>query len=440
MLSRIGRFAAFIGHARARHLLLACGVLIGVALATSTVLLLLELRRHDIAGAERELRNLSLVLAADTDRGLQAVELVQLGLIEHLREVGIDSPEKLDAAAGSLEMHQDLKDRIAGVSHIAALALVDRYGRRLNFTRSWPPPQVDDSNRDFVQAQLAPGAPPLFISAPSQSKSSGSWTICFTRRINASDGQLIGIVVATIETSYFEQFFSRISLEGEGSFVLYRNDGMLLARYPHVDPKIGKAFGDTVNFARVLASLDHGTVRQDSLLDGRSRLIAPRSLAHYPLVFAVTNTTDAILGVWRTQVRIFGGAALVLELIIVGVILLGVRHQYSYEKLEAANAAQLRAEAAQAVALSELHLSQQREHAERELHGQSLRFDTALNNMVQGLLMFDHDGHLLVVNRRFRDLFGLAECDIIARHELSRRGGAHPYGQQHRRRGDARDP
>jgi diguanylate cyclase (GGDEF)-like protein len=413
MLSRIGRLAAFIGHARARYLLLACGLLIGLVLAIGTVLLLLELRRHDITDAERELRNLSLVLAEDTDRGLQAVELVQLGLIEHLRQLGIDSPEKLEAEAGSLAVHQDLKERIAGVSHIAALALVDRYGRRLNITRSWPLPQVDDSDRDFVQAQRAPDAPALFISAPSQSKSSGRWTIYFTRRFSASDGRLIGIVVATIETDYFERFFSRVSLEGEGSFALYRNDGMLLARYPHVDPKIGKAYGDTANFTRVHASVDRGVVRQDSLLDGRSRLIAPHSLVHYPVVIAVTNTMDAILAVWRGQIRIFGGAALLLELVIAGIILLCVRHLRSCEKLEAANTAQLRAETAQAAAMSELHLSQQRERAGRELHSHCLRFDTALNNMVQGLLMFDHAGQLLVVNRRFCELFDVPDGELL---------------------------
>ena len=100
MLSRIGRLAAFIGHARARYLLLACGLLIGLVLAGGTLVLLLELRRHDIADAELELRDLTLVLAADSDRGLQAVEVVQFGLIKHLRELGIDLPGKTGGRGG----------------------------------------------------------------------------------------------------------------------------------------------------------------------------------------------------------------------------------------------------------------------------------------------------------------------------------------------------
>ncbi|HWO34883.1 MAG TPA: diguanylate cyclase [Candidatus Acidoferrum sp.] len=38
---------------------------------------------------------------------------------------------------------------------------------------------------------------------------------------------------------------------------------------------------------------------------------------------------------------------------------------------------------------------------------QSLRFDAALNNMVQGLLMYDSAGRLIVSNRRFAELFGV---------------------------------
>ena len=37
-----------------------------------------------------------------------------------------------------------------------------------------------------------------FISEPSQSETTGEWTIYFSRRFEAPDGQLIGIVVSTI--------------------------------------------------------------------------------------------------------------------------------------------------------------------------------------------------------------------------------------------------
>jgi diguanylate cyclase (GGDEF)-like protein len=45
--------------------------------------------------------------------------------------------------------------------------------------------------------------------------------------------------------------------------------------------------------------------------------------------------------------------------------------------------------------------------AARKLERQNLRFDAALNNMAQGLLMYDSGGRLVVSNRRFAETFGV---------------------------------
>jgi diguanylate cyclase (GGDEF)-like protein len=44
-----------------------------------------------------------------------------------------------------------------------------------------------------------------------------------------------------------------------------------------------------------------------------------------------------------------------------------------------------------------------------ELEMQNFRFDTALNNMIHGLTMFDGNHRLVVCNQRYRDLYGIPE-------------------------------
>lgn len=44
----------------------------------------------------------------------------------------------------------------------------------------------------------------------------------------------------------------------------------------------------------------------------------------------------------------------------------------------------------------------------RQLHARNLHFDTALTNMVQGLCMFDKDQTLIVVNKRYLEIYGFA--------------------------------
>jgi signal transduction histidine kinase len=44
----------------------------------------------------------------------------------------------------------------------------------------------------------------------------------------------------------------------------------------------------------------------------------------------------------------------------------------------------------------------------RQLHAKNMQFDTALGNMVQGLCMFDKEQRLIVVNRRYLEIYGFS--------------------------------
>lgn len=48
----------------------------------------------------------------------------------------------------------------------------------------------------------------------------------------------------------------------------------------------------------------------------------------------------------------------------------------------------------------------------QQLHAKNIHFDTALSNMVQGLCMFDKDQRLIVVNRRYLDMYGFSP-DVV---------------------------
>src|SRR4029079_10741634 len=50
----------------------------------------------------------------------------------------------------------------------------------------------------------------------------------------------------------------------------------------------------------------------------------------------------------------------------------------------------------------------ERRHAEKLLREQKLQLDTALNNMSQGLNMFDAAGRLVVHNKRYLEMYGLS--------------------------------
>ena len=202
----------------------------------------------------------------------------------------------------SFAVHQDLAHRIAGLPHIAALSLHDADGNLINFSRSWPAPDIDVRDRDFIKVLLAPNPPKTVISQPQKSKTTGQWTIFFSRRFEAPDGRLIGIVLSTIFTDYFEQLFSRHGIERR----------QLLRALPRRRNAAGSlpagrlpASGRRSTAPRIsiagMPSLDHGVARITSTMDGKDRLIAGHSVAHYPLMITVSDTMDAILDSWRAR-------------------------------------------------------------------------------------------------------------------------------------------
>jgi hypothetical protein len=99
---------------RAARLLVICGLLLCAAIISGTVGILVDLRDRALAASERELTNTALVLAEQTDRAFQAVELMQSGLIESMNARGIASAEDYERLMSGHDVHLMLRRRSPG--------------------------------------------------------------------------------------------------------------------------------------------------------------------------------------------------------------------------------------------------------------------------------------------------------------------------------------
>jgi hypothetical protein len=97
-----------------------------------------------------------------------------------------------------------------------------------------------------------------------------------------------------MELAYFEKFFGSITLGADSGISLFRRDGVLLARYPQRDPP-GTSYSQGPLFTNLLTHANQGVIRLTSIVDGEERLVAGRSLAHYPVVVGVGTTVAAAL-------------------------------------------------------------------------------------------------------------------------------------------------
>ncbi len=351
---------------RITRLFAVCGLLLVAAIVAGTTSILSNLRQRALADHERELTNLVSVLAEQTDRAVQAVELIQSSLIERMQALGIASEDDYERRMSGYDVHLMLKDKVSGWPHIGSVTLINSRGKLINFSRSWPLPDIDVTDREFYTALKSNAQLTSFMGEPVRNRATGSWTIHLVRKVTAPNGDFLGLVLGAMEMEYFEQYFGTIELGEQSSIALFRNDGVLLAHHPHVDPAIARAGMKDGFFMTVLADTAHGTVGQIGSIDGEEQLIVARRLAHYPFVITATETVAAALTQWRGEATFLIGVALLMALTIGAVVWVGLRQFRSYDLLARANAEKSEAERAHAVAETELLKKENFSIAEKE--------------------------------------------------------------------------
>ena len=367
------------------------GTGLGVLIAIAAGLMIADLYDRSIQLTQRNLTSLSRVMADQADRALQGIDLVQQGVIDDMAK--IRSEEDFVAYASTRAMHDALANRIAGLPQANAITLIDENGKLLNFSRFWPVPDVNVSDRDYFQALKENTSLTRFISRPVANRGDGTWTLYMARRVTGPDGQFLGLVLGAVELGYFEQLYAQVSPARDYVFSQFRTDGMLLIRHPPRRAAIGEIFRTAG--AQVIAGYGatSGVLRTKSPIDGLDRLISTRALEHFPIRFSISRTSAASLEVWREQAIVLAAAALLLETGLALLVWLSVHQSRSLAQLTQAEADRSAAE--------------DRARGESSLREHYARFGVAMDNMAQGLCMVDEHGRLIVCNSQLATLFRL---------------------------------
>src|ERR1035437_3077743 len=119
------------GRSRPVRLIILCGVLLVVAIAVGTGIMLSNLRNRALNENEREVQNITLVLAKQMERDFDAVVSVQTSLIERIQALGITSSEDFEQKMSNYDTHLLLKDKVVGFNYLGAIVLVNSKGKVL---------------------------------------------------------------------------------------------------------------------------------------------------------------------------------------------------------------------------------------------------------------------------------------------------------------------
>src|SRR5262249_40427161 len=169
-----------------------------------------DLRREAIRNYQQEMTNLGVVLAEQTSRTFQAVDIVLQELCEKIANAGITTPEQLKLTMGTEEIHRYLVDRQHDLPQADALVIVDADGKRFNFSRTWPVQIIDLSDRDYYAYLREHADAAAFVTAPVKNRATGTWTVYLARRINGPHQEFLGVVLGAMEVRYFQEFYKAI--------------------------------------------------------------------------------------------------------------------------------------------------------------------------------------------------------------------------------------
>ena len=338
-----------------------------IALVVGVIGLILHNLRHQaIEQGKQQLLATATVLARQAARDFQSIDLIEANLIEYMETLAIVSDELYARAMVGRGIHLILKDKISGFPHIGAVMLVGADGQLINSSQVWPTPQVNFAGQDYFEALKADPRLSSMLGRPVRDSQTGAWTINLARKFRGSNGEFLGLVVGTIASQYFEDSFGTLARGTDESTALLRDDGVMLARYPHIDPIIGKSF---VRSSPVGMTQRSGieVVWQRDVVDDCERLIAEARLPNVPINLTTSTTVAAALADWRTEAGYLIGLTIVLVVAIGGTGAVVVQF----------------------------------------FRRQSIQLDSTLNNLSQGVCMYDEHRRLILCNDRYIEMFHL---------------------------------
>jgi diguanylate cyclase (GGDEF)-like protein len=354
-----------------------------IAIMLGTGYFAMQYRERALEVAERELNNHALLLSRHFDQQLLDLQHVQEDVVTSMRADGVHTADDFESKMSTLSAHEMLRTKLSVLPHVGALNLWSAKGWLINSSEMWPVADKTITDRRYFQEFMSGKPAPDVIVEPVVSRVTKVWTTVFARKITGRQGEIIGFAVRGVEPSHFEDFVASLALDSDTAISMIHRDGTIIARYPKDDKLIGLNVADTDAFQRALALDGDISGRFINTRLSEDKVGAVKSLMHFPILIVATTRTETALADWRAQSRLQFFAATLAIVVVIGMVFLIVRQ-----------------------------LRQQHAAAQRKLSEKSQHLDTAINNMTQGLLLFDASGRLVISNRRYIDMFGLS-ADVV---------------------------
>jgi diguanylate cyclase (GGDEF)-like protein len=218
----------------------------------------------------------------------------------------------------------------------------------------------------------------LFISKPVVGRASGKPSIQLSRRIEFADGSFGGVIVVSLDPSFFARFYESISTGSDGYIKVVGTDGIVRVAGGSKPQRIGNDLSSLPVFSTYQDRRTGSFYAESGEADGVPRLVTYRVVEGYPLVVLVGIAESDVFAAVRGKRRMYLLAAAAFSIVILIITGLTLRGSLLLQK------------------------------AVKRTEDQNLSFGAALSNMSQGLAMFDEETRLVLCNDRYLQIYGMS--------------------------------
>jgi diguanylate cyclase (GGDEF)-like protein/PAS domain S-box-containing protein len=219
----------------------------------------------------------------------------------------------------------ELRSRVVFDSSLRArgagdVLVLDAQGRVVMESGSLAPRRVNLADRDYFLAFREHGKQGPFFGKPVLSRVTGLYILPISRAYFQPDGSFAGVVVGGIPLSFFNELFVSLDLGPNSGVNLFRQDGVVISRFPYGDADVGKTIAGTPNLLRFQTE-GSGSFVGKGALDGVERLYTFRTVGNYPLIVNVAQAKETIAAQWTRNAQVLGSFA---ALLMAGCLILAV--------------------------------------------------------------------------------------------------------------------
>jgi diguanylate cyclase (GGDEF)-like protein/PAS domain S-box-containing protein len=330
----------------------------------------LEAKTATLARGNTDIQNLAHSLAEHAAHTIQAADITLTGMVSLLRYQA-PLPERFN---------KYLAEAVATLPQLREIGVLDVNGE-WRYSSLPETPHHNNADRKYFIFHRDTLGTGLRISEPFQSRLTGRPTILLTKRVEHQDGSFAGVLVAAIDSDYFNGFYRMLQLGPDGGITLIRSDGTVLIRWPHSDAAKDLSKADL--FTKHLRLSSVGSYKIISPFDGIVKYFSYEETPLYPVVVTVAMSEDWLLAGWLTTLRT---DALVAGVLLCMIVLLA------------------------AVLSSQFRF---RIRTERRLRDSESRYRLLANNIADIIILIDARGILRFVSHSVEPVLGLRAQDLI---------------------------